>query len=156
MVYLVLLTDDLGWDPFLGVGVGLVVVDADLGKVLEVVLEWTSHCLPSIKVLEDGWGGAGADRLKLDIDRWSCLLLVFKLDIDRWWSLMEDWLLGFLGGLLGGEEGSIPSLVLGNLDKAALDKVAYKDFMESKKLDLGWVPDPVALYSDPADFEVSL
>ena len=69
---------------------------------------------------------------------------------------MEDWLLGFLGGLFGGEEGSIPSLVLGNLDKAALDKVAYKDFMESKKLDLGWVPDPVALYSDPADFEVSL
>ena len=57
---------------------------------------------------------------------------------------------------LGGEEGSIP-LFLGNLDKAALDKVPYKVFMESKKLDLGCgVPDPVALYSDSADFEVSL
>ena len=85
------------------------------------------------------------------------LVVVFKLDIDRWWSLIEDWLLGFLGGLLGGEECSIP-LFLGNLDNAALDRVPYKDFMESKKLDLGcwFAPDPVALYSDPADFEVSL
>jgi hypothetical protein len=57
---------------------------------------------------------------------------------------------------LGGEDGSIP-LFLGNLDKAALDKVPYKDFMESKKLDLGCgVPDPVALYSDSVVFEVSL
>ena len=66
---LVLLVDDLGWDPFLGVGVGL----EDLGNVLEVV-ECISHCLPSIKVRELGCGGTGL--FKLVIDRWSCL---FKL-----------------------------------------------------------------------------
>lgn len=60
---------------------------------------------------------------------------------------MEDWLRGFRGGLLGADSLPVPDEKLGvlglcgTLDKAALDKVAYKDFMESKKLPLG-VVDP--------------
>lgn len=44
-------------------------------------------------------------------------------------------------------------------DKAALDIVAYMDFIESRMLDFGRVPfDPVALYSEPGAgaLEVSL
>ena len=82
------------------------------------------------------------------------------LDMDRLWSLIEDWLLGFLGGLFGGDDELLQVGDLMVLDSAAppaLDIVEYKDFIESRKLDFGCVPvDPAALYSDPGVLEVSL
>ena len=82
------------------------------------------------------------------------------LDMDRLWSLIEDWLLGFLGGLLGGDDELLQVGDLMVFDSAAppaLDIVEYKDFIESRKLDFGCVPvDPAALYSDPGVLEVSL
>jgi len=121
------------WLEPLGVGMGLI---EDLGKVLEVLgkvlgpgvllgnvpeavdiealslgkVLWTSQVLPSKVAVRDPPLG------------------MFKLDMDLWWSLMEDWLLGFLGGLLGGLESLsnkfllILGLSLGVL--VALDRLA--------------------------------
>ena len=44
----------------------------------------------------------------------------------------------------------------GTFDKAALDMVAYKDFIESKKLALGAALFEFALISEAAPLEVSL
>ena len=63
---------------------------------------------------------------------------------------MEDWLLGLRGGLVGGPCGVLVLF----LDNVALDRVAYKDFMESKKLGFGV---ELALCSDPGPLlDVSL
>jgi hypothetical protein len=119
------------------------------------------------------WGLLFKDPVfKLDIERWWsfvggwCLLFkdpVFKLDMDLLWSLIEDWLLGLRGGLLGGcflESVADVSnqflfasetvvVLFKVLDRAAFDKLAYNDFMETRKLAF-WlgVPDS-ALTSDP-------
>lgn len=110
-----------------GVGVGFVATDDLRGKVLEVV-EWTSQVRPSKVVLDC------LDMFKLDMDRYCC-----------WWSLMDDWLLGLRGGRLGAEASlelaaKVGVLGLCGLFKVALDKVAYKDFIESRKLGLGSPP----------------
>ena len=130
----------LGGGAGLGAGVGLegFKVDLagdgldelnDLGKVLDE--EWTFQVRPSKVVLDGSFG-------------------MFKLDMDLLTSLIEDWLLGLRGGLTGGPW----VLVFEVLDKVALDRVAYKDFMESKKLGFGV---ELALCSDPgALLDVSL
>lgn len=76
---------------------------------------------------------------------------------------MDDWLLGFLGGLFGGDPllsclGSGSNTDLGLSwdldDNVAFERVAYNDFIESKK-PLVLVPDRSELTSEPT-LELSL